>query len=750
MQLGGNAWLIAPIAIFDGQRLQSLAGRGAAGFRLGTLPTSPPTMSKSIWRGPNAQHFELVHRSQRDPLANDPDADQRVLAPRQRTNEARRMKGSGLTRAQLEQAGAAQGQRSNIGEAARYGVYYDDTDYDYMQHLKTVGQAGEPAEDDEPVGPTFLLEAPKKDKAPKQASLATGIEFKDSPPAAPSESSASKKGLHLPPEALPSAVELPYRHAPGAKEGEVRGLQPGLNAHLRQTLEALEDEEFVEDNLEDDFFDDIVIAGAQDGGAEPDWMEKAPEGDEKLWMDTADLLKAKTDQGEQIDEEQLSLAERVALFKAGNLPGMRPAGGEDDEGEEDEAADEVGSLPGLESGRRRAPRAASSTGSTSIFGEEKKKKKAGVKARLAASQAGKSAFSMSSSAMSRNKGLSEVDTRFDAILRQYGRLHTDDDDAAAFGTGFDEEEDQQLAMEAEARAEEEEAEEEGEAEREMTEAEKQSLERAMSDFMNHFDVYGGKLAPKLGDQKTSAVDKIGMIRESLGEARMPDLATWAAEQEEYEKNPDAGMPEVRIIGSNREKWDVETILSTRTNLENHPRTISAASVSVAPSSAYAPTTLGSQRISARGMLGADVEPKIRIDPRTGLSKVVGYRKRRTGPASSVSASSDPSEAAPESSVDAAVAENDDKEEGGESGTESDDTVGPCTVGTIKRPKGESSEDKKARKQMAKQEKALRRQQKTATKQAFKSEAKRQTGLRNAAAAKAGDVSSAERAGALRL
>lgn len=30
--------------------------------------------------------------------------------------------------------------RENEGEAANYGIYYDDTSYDYMQHLREVGE----------------------------------------------------------------------------------------------------------------------------------------------------------------------------------------------------------------------------------------------------------------------------------------------------------------------------------------------------------------------------------------------------------------------------------------------------------------------------------------------------------------------------------------------------------------------------------------------------------------------------------
>jgi Low temperature viability protein len=47
---------------------------------------SPDMPSKSIFRQPGTQHFQLVHRSQRDPLINDPDASQHVLKPVVREN----------------------------------------------------------------------------------------------------------------------------------------------------------------------------------------------------------------------------------------------------------------------------------------------------------------------------------------------------------------------------------------------------------------------------------------------------------------------------------------------------------------------------------------------------------------------------------------------------------------------------------------------------------------------------------------
>ena len=63
-----------------------------------------------------AHKFELVHRSQRDPLQADDGTSERVLLP-------------------VESASAAQ----HLEEQHKYGIFYDD-DYDYMQHLKPRGE----------------------------------------------------------------------------------------------------------------------------------------------------------------------------------------------------------------------------------------------------------------------------------------------------------------------------------------------------------------------------------------------------------------------------------------------------------------------------------------------------------------------------------------------------------------------------------------------------------------------------------
>ncbi|KAM9666256.1 protein LTV1 homolog [Trichechus inunguis] len=81
----------------------------------------PHRKKKPFIEKKKAVSFHLVHRSQRDPLAADETAPQRVLLPTQKVNDDERR-----------------------AEQRKYGVFFDD-DYDYLQHLK------------EPSGPLELI-----------------------------------------------------------------------------------------------------------------------------------------------------------------------------------------------------------------------------------------------------------------------------------------------------------------------------------------------------------------------------------------------------------------------------------------------------------------------------------------------------------------------------------------------------------------------------------------------------------------
>ncbi|KAJ7897367.1 Low temperature viability protein-domain-containing protein [Mycena olivaceomarginata] len=296
---------------------------------------------KSIFRQPGAKHFQLVHRSQRDPLIHDPDASQHVLKPFELQNK------KGKSRADLEEILPESELDTNIGEASLYGVYYDDSEYNYMQHLRTVGVQEDGVE-------SVLIEAPSASKKGKG------------------------KGFALPDGVLASTSELPRTYE-----------------SQQAVLEALEDDAFVEDNLEDDFFGELVGDGERGDHEEVDFefFEDGP------------------DEEEQEVEEGDGWEAKFSQFK--KTQARSGAEGKSDDGYEDsEGGDTVGTLPAM-----------------SVIGGKGKKRRKGT--------SDASGYSMSSSSMYRNEALQTLDERFDQmILKQYNSDDEDepseeeDDDAA--------------------------------------------------------------------------------------------------------------------------------------------------------------------------------------------------------------------------------------------------------------------------------------------------------------------------------
>ncbi len=250
-------------------------------------------------------------------------------------------------------------ERANIGEAALYGVYYDDTEYDYMQHMREVG-----AKEEE--GDSVLVEAPnvvhkgKKAERRAQASMFPDI---------------------IPPEARPSAYELPWNLDAGQDiPDELRGLQPDMDQHLRQVLEALDDDAFVDDGIDDDFFSELVAEGERGSSDEADF-DFREEGVE-------DGMEAGLDAG--LDEQDESWEARFSRFKerhARAADGSEGRGSDEDGHSED--GDTIGNMPSL-----------------SVIGGSRRRRKARSEA---------SGYSMSSSSMFRNDGLTMLDERFDEV-----------------------------------------------------------------------------------------------------------------------------------------------------------------------------------------------------------------------------------------------------------------------------------------------------------------------------------------------
>ncbi|KAJ7103098.1 Low temperature viability protein-domain-containing protein [Mycena belliarum] len=531
---------------------------------------------KSIFRQPGAQHFQLVHRSQRDPLIHDSEASQHVLKPVSR---------KGKSRADLEEIIPESELSTNIGEASLYGVYYNDSEYNYMQHLRQVGVQEDGVE-------SVLIEAPSTSKKGK----GKGVTLKD-----------------LPDGVLASKLELPRTYeSQQAIPASIAGFQPDMDPHLRQVLEALEDDAFVEDDLEEDFFGQLVGDGERGS-------------DDEVHFDFSEDGVEAASKDEAVSNDNAGWEARFSQFKRVQTG----TGSKSDDGYDDsEGGDTVGRLPEM-----------------SVIGGKGKKRRKGT--------SDASGYSMSSSSMYRNEALQTLDERFDQmILKEY-----------------DEDENEELS--------EEELEDDDEAPELITSRE--DFESMMNEFLDDYEILGRKLRPKLeGD---SGAEKLNTLRMAMGQDERVRLER-AGEEDEAD---DILMP--FDIDDRKDRWDCETILSTYSNLENHPRLIRARDTD----------------------LRKKLVPKILLDPRTGLPSVVPPDTKGPKPKGRVSFASD----------------SDD--------TESSDDDGRPRVETVKRDRNESKEAKKARKAAVKEERQTRRVEKKATKELFGAELKTQkrvVGIRN--------------------
>ncbi|THH02351.1 hypothetical protein EW026_g503 [Hermanssonia centrifuga] len=514
---------------------------------------------KSLFRQPGTKHFQLVHRSQRDPLIHDPDASQHVLKEFERGNIKK-----GKSRAELEQTLspsdlAHDSKRANIGEAAAYGVYFDDTNYDYMKHLRPVGVQEDGVE-------SMLLEAPSQSKGKGKAKESITI-------------------IDIPADALPSISEVPRNYeSQQAIPSSIAGFQPDMDPHLRQALEALEDEEFVDEDLEDNFFGELVADGERRPG-------------EDVTFNFQDVGDDEYSQGEEDVEETWETT--FARFKTAQKAAAPPS---DDSDLHSDGGDTIGTLPQF-----------------SVIGGKKRRK--------GASDA--SGYSMSSSSMFRNEGLTTLDERFDQIQKEYDSDEEEEDE------GSDSDSAPELITS------------------------REDFDDMMNEFLDNYEILGGKMRPILAGE--TAVDKLDTFRKALGEAKIRDQGE--------DSEDEILMP--TDIDEAKDRWDCETILTTYSNLENHPRLIRARQIRPVP--------------------------KIQLDPKTGLPIVDGEKL--------------PTRASKAREV--------------ESITEVDEDENHSTHVTITRPRDESKEEKRARKQAVKVERQQRRVDKKATKEQYSSEIKTQ-------------------------
>lgn len=268
----------------------------------------------------------------------------------------------------LEKSGGLTDIRPNEGEAAAHGIYYDDSKYDYMQHLRVVGQNVD----------AQLIEAPRRnDTKGKGKALSLTLKEEEEHRAMVDQEGSYKTYLE------------------GTAPTE--GLQPDMDPALREVLEALEDDAYIADAADEqassetgdgeDFFSNLIA-----GSGKGDFRDTPFDTEDDEFFDDEEE-DGYDDELDGVDPNS-AYAQEVLRFKRPKGPA---ADSDDDLSDEEYEASEGGdTIAALQAASaRRAPR------------------KAALSDRKSTASA--SAFSMSSSAMFRNEGLQTLDDRFDQV-----------------------------------------------------------------------------------------------------------------------------------------------------------------------------------------------------------------------------------------------------------------------------------------------------------------------------------------------
>ncbi|KAJ3024150.1 hypothetical protein HKX48_005550 [Thoreauomyces humboldtii] len=477
-------------------------------------------------------------------------------------------------------SGKVPAQAAPEADPSLYGIFFDDqSNYDYLKHLRPIG---------EDATATFM-EAKGSQKKDKSG----GIKFVDDD--ASEALTGRKVQFDIPSEALASK----YEDSVGMLNRPAAPSMLDVEPDVREVMYALQDEEYVEEDI-DDFF------AALDADEVPEEFHVAAreaEAQAKAKEEAADAAEAEGEGAWYKDFKKYQKG--VDEFS-------------DDEDSEDEFEfDEAGNG----GGKLRNPRWDRRTAETSHS-------------------------VMSSSTMFRNDKLTLLDDQFDQVLGEYsddemGEL--DPEDPSVRGDNL---------------------------------ISKGRLEDMFDEFLDATEVMGHK------KRLVTKIDRMGLIdsvRGELKENAMDAIRMYEAGEGYMKPTPDdeeIEMPEAKV----RDTWDVETVLSTYSNIYNRPKMISERTAAgMAPA-----------RIRLRGKLGMPV-----IDAATAA-----------GPRRS---------AAPARGLDSQGSDEENSDDDGEE---------PINRG-VARSKEETKEEKKMRKQELKADRRNRRVEKKATKTAFKDESKRQ-------------------------
>ncbi|USP75734.1 hypothetical protein yc1106_03008 [Curvularia clavata] len=394
-----------------------------------------------------ATNFRLVHRAQNDPRIHDEDAPQMVFAETIAPNQREVSEPAGSSRASQYSAATGRSKiksrrdleseygskvRSNEGEAANYGIFYDDTEYDYMQHMRDLGTGG---------GDAYFVEAKPEKKGKQKMDLADMLRdasLNDSRSQADMSVSSNISSVSdlfgedmAPSEFVRKTTYQDQQNIPDA----IAGFQPDMDPRLREVLEALEDEAYVDD--EEDIFNELAKDGYEVDQREWDASVDFDDDD----RDTMDRFLDEEDAGWESDDTIKASSPKLKAKKSSEDPTDPSSLPAPDAAPAPADADDMAYLKEFKKfkedvkaakpNKPAAPSDAQSfiTGASALTSGGRKKKRKGALTST-------SGYSMSSSALHRTEGLTLLDQRFDKIEEEYADDTFDFPDDASMVSGM--------------------------------------------------------------------------------------------------------------------------------------------------------------------------------------------------------------------------------------------------------------------------------------------------------------------------
>mgnify|MGYP004706709349 CR=1 FL=1 len=342
----------------------------------------------------NSVKFQVVHRSLQDSRYYDDTASKSVLVPIQQKNSNNSNSKKTSKKFQREEnvdlnTLENELKNKNEGKAASYGVLFDDSEYDYMQHLKDIGTSGG----------IFISkkEAAEKQKENQKKSLSKL--FGDD---------------MLPSEEIKSYNYQTQQDIPD----EISGFKPDLNPDLREALIALEDENYLDDeqDIDDiDVFDELLNGKKQNEISLNEYDDNAY--DDGDWdYDDYDDYEGGGDVEEggetnwEKDFAKYKKQRKVDEFDSDN---EFDSDEEEEEEEYDEDEDTFGELPDIQGKKLKS--------SNTKASKKKAKRKKGATTDT-------SSYSMSSSALCRTEQMTIIDDKFDVLREQYDNNNESEED----------------------------------------------------------------------------------------------------------------------------------------------------------------------------------------------------------------------------------------------------------------------------------------------------------------------------------